>query len=221
MKSIIKPSSVDLKKVKDLEYQVLFREEVERNPKYYGIDQEERESLIYNVSRIALSVVSCSDSLVARSCSKSEGLDILQSIYDEQIGNHTYEALFRAGKIKEKTATTDQLLIKLYSKEDIDFKQALKFLKALPTDLDFKPYKDCYLEYCRKVVEEIQPCVIAKYQREIEQEKKVITQIPVETADTKQKRSVRFADQVQDRATFLKAPSSKRVKVESSFGQDL
>ena len=186
----------ELKKIKEQNYQKIFQDLVSQNEMYQSLPAEEQADLIDKASLLALNVVSSTNCTLRKNNASKDSLKYLERI---QQSDGTLETTRYVILIKENVIVDDQLspkLIRILNNNEVTKRSGLSSFKALPDDIDNKPYKEHYLKFCTDATRKILGEVLTIARQKIEEDR-----ADKENRDAKiPRKSVFWAEQVGSRA---------------------
>jgi hypothetical protein len=180
-----------LKKVKQQEFQNIFKKVVSESDLYKSLPPAEAEDLIEKVGLLALNVAG-SVSWTLKENAEQNNIDRAFQ-YLESIQNSD-GTLTTGGQIS-KLVCDDQMsptLIRILRNDYRIKKQGLETFHALPDDIDDKSYKDHYMQFCTDSTKEIMGEAIAIARQQLNKDDK---QLPT---DGKKNKNISWADKISE-----------------------
>ncbi len=159
-----------LKYSKQRESQEKFKTLISQSVIYDGLPAQEQSALLKNAAQIGLSIVASTSWTLKQNHFSAISLKYLRDIQksDGTMPPSYYWDLVKSGKIYN-----DQLSIKLIRICSADYniqKVGISSFKALPDNLDEKPYKEDYMRFCvnatKEIMQEVLDIVESKLQED-------------------------------------------------------
>jgi hypothetical protein len=175
LKKTLSDTLTELKITKQQEYQSIFRDILSKSDLYKSLSAEEKEDLIEKAGYLALNIVSAIKCVLEKNLETNNADRALEYLQQIRHSNGTLETTLYATLVKEKLICDDQIspkLIRILNNNYETKKQGLSSFHALPDNLDKKPYKDHYIQFCINTTRTMMDQVLEISEQKLEEEKK-------------------------------------------------